>query len=126
MARDVESELETALTESWHPRAEKTLSWRGKDNAFSKTTRPGRRGRRYLRTMEDIGLQERFLPLLEGKGDGRLWRSVPGRRWYSDQRRPHFQLTGSRASPREATCKDTETPSRPSLMMMRRWLNELD
>jgi hypothetical protein len=36
--------------------------------------------------MEEIGLQEMFLPMLMGTRDGRLWRSVPGRRWYSDQR----------------------------------------
>ena len=41
---------------------------------------------RYLETMEEAGLEEVFLPLLKGTGDGRLWRSVPGRRWYSDQR----------------------------------------
>lgn len=41
---------------------------------------------RYLETMEEVGLQEVFLPALRGEGDGRLWRSVPGRRWYSDQR----------------------------------------
>jgi hypothetical protein len=41
---------------------------------------------RYLETMEKAGLQEVFLPALNGKRDGRLWRSVPGRRWYSDQR----------------------------------------
>ena len=41
---------------------------------------------RYLKTLEDAGLQEMFLPLLRGTRDGRLWRSVPGRRWYSDQR----------------------------------------
>jgi hypothetical protein len=41
---------------------------------------------RYVQTMEEAGLQEVFLPTLTGKGDGRLWRSVPGRRWYSDQR----------------------------------------
>ena len=41
---------------------------------------------RYLETMEEAGLQEVFLPVLKGKRDGRLWRSVPGRRWYSDQR----------------------------------------
>jgi len=41
---------------------------------------------RYLKTMEEAGLQEMFLPMLKGKRDGRLWRSVPGRRWYSDQR----------------------------------------
>jgi DNA methylase len=41
---------------------------------------------RYLETMEDAGLVECFLPMLKGERDGRLWRSVPGRRWYSDQR----------------------------------------
>jgi hypothetical protein len=41
---------------------------------------------RYLETMEEAGLTEIFLPMLHGQGDGRLWRSVPGRRWYSDQR----------------------------------------
>ncbi len=33
------------------------------------------------------GGPERGVPAaLKGEGDGRLWRSVPGRRWYSDQR----------------------------------------
>lgn len=41
---------------------------------------------RYLETMVGAGLQEMFLPALEAERDGRLWRSVPGRRWYSDQR----------------------------------------
>jgi len=41
---------------------------------------------RYLETMEEAGLQEIFIPSLRGRSDGRLWRSVPGRRWYSDQR----------------------------------------
>lgn len=41
---------------------------------------------RYLETMEQAGLSELFLPTLRREGDGRLWRSVPGRRWYSDQR----------------------------------------
>jgi len=41
---------------------------------------------RYLKTMEEAGLREMRLPVLKGQGDGRLWRSVPGRRWYSDQR----------------------------------------
>ena len=30
--------------------------------------------------------QEMFLLVLNSTRDGRLWRSVPGRRWYSDQR----------------------------------------
>jgi hypothetical protein len=42
--------------------------------------------KRYLDTMEEAGLSEVFLPILRGERDGRLWRSVPGRRWYSDQR----------------------------------------
>lgn len=41
---------------------------------------------RYLETMEAAGLSEVFLPMLQGEPDGRLWRSVPNRRWYSDQR----------------------------------------
>jgi hypothetical protein len=40
----------------------------------------------YLECMEDAGLTEVFLPTLKGQADGRLWRSVPGRRWYSEQR----------------------------------------
>lgn len=41
---------------------------------------------RYLETMEEAGLTEFRLPILNGEADGRLWRSVPGRRWYSAQR----------------------------------------
>ena len=41
---------------------------------------------RYLETMKEAGLREVFLPALQAEHDGRLWRSVPGRRWYSDQR----------------------------------------
>jgi DNA methylase len=41
---------------------------------------------KYLEAMEHAGLKEVFLPDLKGDGDGRLWREVPGRRWYSDQR----------------------------------------
>jgi DNA methylase len=41
---------------------------------------------RYLDTMEEAGLVEVFLPALRDQGDGRLWRSVPSRRWYSVQR----------------------------------------
>ena len=41
---------------------------------------------RYLNTMEQAGLSEVFLPMLQGEGDGRLWRTVPGRRWYTHQR----------------------------------------
>ena len=41
---------------------------------------------RYLETMEEAGLTEVFLPALRDERDGRLWRSVPSRRWYSQQR----------------------------------------
>jgi hypothetical protein len=41
---------------------------------------------RYLETMEEAGLAEMKLPALRREGDGRLWRSVPNRRWYNDQR----------------------------------------
>ena len=33
--------------------------------------------KRYLQTMRDVGLSEAFLSSLEGKRDGRLWRTVP-------------------------------------------------
>jgi hypothetical protein len=41
---------------------------------------------RYLDVMEEAGLREVFLPALAGNQDGRLWRSVPSRRWYAHQR----------------------------------------
>jgi len=41
---------------------------------------------RYLETMEEAGLTEVFLSTLRNDADGRLWRSVPSRRWYSQQR----------------------------------------
>ena len=41
---------------------------------------------RYLETMHEAGLTELFLLALRGERDGRLWRSVPSRRWYSQQR----------------------------------------
>ena len=40
----------------------------------------------YLAAMEQAGLSEFFLPTLQGERDGRIWRNVPGRRWYSEQR----------------------------------------
>ncbi|MCD9816650.1 DNA methyltransferase [Bradyrhizobium japonicum] len=41
---------------------------------------------KYLEAMKQAGLAEVFLSDLKHEGDGRLWREVPGRRWYSDQR----------------------------------------
>jgi DNA methylase len=41
---------------------------------------------RYLEAMQEAGLREMFLPALRDQADGRLWRSVPSRRWYSEQR----------------------------------------
>jgi DNA methylase len=40
----------------------------------------------YLKAMLEAGLTEALLPQLKGQADGRLWRNVPGRRWYSAQR----------------------------------------
>jgi hypothetical protein len=53
---------------------------------------PSRQLPRYLETMEEVGLQEMLLPLLQGERDGRLWRSVLNRRWYSGQ---HGETPGS-------------------------------
>lgn len=41
---------------------------------------------RYLSVADDVGLSECFLPQLVGAKDGRLWRTVPNRKWYADQR----------------------------------------
>ena len=41
---------------------------------------------KYLEAMEQAGLKEVFLSELKNEGDGRLWREVPSRRWYSEQR----------------------------------------
>lgn len=40
---------------------------------------------RYLEAVEAAGWEELTLPSLAGDADGRLWRSVPNRRWYADQ-----------------------------------------
>jgi len=41
---------------------------------------------RYLSVADDAGLVEMVVPELKGDGDGRLWRRVPNRKWYADQR----------------------------------------
>ena len=41
---------------------------------------------RYLSVADDVGLAECLLPCLTDTPDGRLWRNVPNRRWYADQR----------------------------------------
>lgn len=40
---------------------------------------------RYLEVCEEAGLREQFLPESDAS-DGRLWREVPNRRWYADQK----------------------------------------
>lgn len=40
----------------------------------------------YLATMRSAGLAEIPTPHLANAGDGRLWRNVPNRKWYADQR----------------------------------------
>lgn len=41
---------------------------------------------RYLSVADDVGLAECLLPTGTYTPDGRLWRTVPNRRWYADQR----------------------------------------
>jgi DNA methylase len=41
---------------------------------------------RYLSVGDDAGMIECFLPDCTESPDGRLWRTVPNRRWYADQR----------------------------------------
>jgi hypothetical protein len=41
---------------------------------------------RYLSVADDVGLDECLLPSGTSTPDGRLWRTVPNRRWYADQR----------------------------------------
>lgn len=41
---------------------------------------------RYVEAAAAAGLQELRLSLLRDEGDGRLWRSVPNRKWYNGQR----------------------------------------
>jgi DNA modification methylase len=40
---------------------------------------------RYLEINEALGFEEMRLPGLTGEQDGRLWRTVPNRRWHADQ-----------------------------------------
>ena len=39
----------------------------------------------YLEMMEKAGFAEQFLPRLANCADGRVWRSVPNRKWYADK-----------------------------------------
>ncbi|ROZ72082.1 DNA methyltransferase [Ramlibacter sp. WS9] len=41
---------------------------------------------RYLSVADDVGLIECILPNVNHASDGRLWRTVPNRKWYADQR----------------------------------------
>lgn len=41
---------------------------------------------RYLSVADDVGLGECLLPTANISPDGRLWRTVPNRKWYADQR----------------------------------------
>lgn len=40
----------------------------------------------YLETMEEAGLREVQLAAIANNDDGRVWRTVPNRKWYADQR----------------------------------------
>lgn len=41
---------------------------------------------RYLSVIDDAGMKEMFLPNLRKQRDGRLWRSVPNRKWHANQK----------------------------------------
>ena len=47
----------------------------------------------YLEMMERAGFGEQFLPKLANGPDGRVWRSVPNRKWYADK---HGNTGGSK------------------------------
>jgi len=42
---------------------------------------------RYIRVMEESGFKESILGSITGSPDGRLWRSVPNRKWYTSNMR---------------------------------------
>jgi hypothetical protein len=54
---------------------------------------------RYLAAMKTAGLDEVRIPALATAEDGRLWRNVPGRRWWAvaETRRPTVRHTSSEA-----------------------------
>jgi hypothetical protein len=41
---------------------------------------------KYLQVLEQVGFAEVKLPVLANSPDGRLWRYVPNRKWYADQK----------------------------------------
>lgn len=41
---------------------------------------------RYLATADDAGMRESLLPNVPFSNDGRLWRSVPNRKWHANQK----------------------------------------
>ena len=69
---------------------------------------------RYLETMEEAGLKELKLPTLKRERDGRLWRSVPSRRWYSDQRAPDGCSVINPEGPRRHACVDSNRSAPPT------------
>lgn len=79
---------------------------------------------KYLEAMEEAGLKEVFLSELKREGDGRLWREVPSRRWYSEQRGAtpaskevvllHQKLSPSRPQARQSVRHQTGLPARAS------------
>ena len=79
---------------------------------------------KYLEAMEQAGLKETFLSDLKHDGDGRLWREVPSRRWYSEQRGAtpgsnevvllHQKATPSQPPVRQSVPRRTNLPARAS------------
>jgi hypothetical protein len=56
-------------------------------------SRPAEQLPRFLETAAENGMVEFFLPLLNDEEDGRLWRSVPNRRWYTQA---NSEMSGGR------------------------------
>jgi hypothetical protein len=40
----------------------------------------------YLDVMQDAGFAETIIPAFANSDDGRMWRCVPNRKWYADQK----------------------------------------
>lgn len=40
----------------------------------------------YIATMEEAGFREEQFPMMANRKDGRVWRTVPHRKWYADKR----------------------------------------
>ena len=49
-------------------------------------SKPGRQLPRYVSIMEEAGFKEIKFPAMANRRDGRLWRTIPNRKWYANQK----------------------------------------